>query len=227
MLLRKKDVLYGEILERLVTARYRFGQRILVKELCAETGASRQPIMTALTALSADGFVRIIPQVGCEVINPTPQDIADFYRLFERLEGLMAELAATRQTDAQMKALRKINLRLKEVDHADPGAADEYRVLNQSFHATLHQMAHSPLLDTRQASIFAMSDFFLSQTGSFPAHLNAAPEEHDVIIAALVARDPERARQAAEAHIASVGATVSGRFAASLKRPAARRAAYS
>ncbi len=116
MVLRKKDLLYSEILERLVTARYRFGERILVKELCAETGASRQPIMAALNALGNDGFVRIIPQVGCEVVDPTLQDIGDFYRLFARLEGLLAELAASRHTETQLKALKKINLRIKELD---------------------------------------------------------------------------------------------------------------
>lgn len=214
MALRKKDFLYGEILERLVTARYRFGERILVKELCAETGASRQPIMAALNALGNDGFVRIIPQVGCEVVDPSLQDIADFYRLFARLEGLLAELAAGRHTGAQIKALRKINLRIRELDTGEPGAGEDYRQLNLAFHSALHQMAHSPLLDTRQASLFAMSDFFVSQTGGFAEQLGHAHEEHAVIIEALEDRDAQRARHAAESHIAKVAAMVAARFAA-------------
>jgi DNA-binding GntR family transcriptional regulator len=214
MLLRKKDVLYGEILERLVTARYRFGERILVKELCAETGASRQPIMAALNALGNDGFVRIIPQVGCEVIDPAPQDIADFYRLFARLEGLLAELAASRHTGAQLKSLKKTNRRIAELDRGDANTGEDYRLLNLSFHSTLHQMAHSPLLDTRQASMFAMSDFFVAQTVGFENSLTDASAEHDVIIAALENRDPHRARLAAEAHIDRVATTVTRALAA-------------
>lgn len=215
MALRKKDFLYGEILERLVTARYRFGERILVKELCAETGASRQPIMAALNALGNDGFVRIIPQVGCEVVDPSLQDIADFYRLFARLEGLLAELAASRHTEAQLKALKKINQQIKELDPAEPGAGEDYRLLNLSFHSTLHQMAHSPLLDTRQASMFAMSDFFVSQTGGFDDQLDHSPDEHAVIIDALEERDAHRARHAAETHIANVASLVAESFAQS------------
>ena len=214
MLLRKKDVLYSEILERLVTARYRFGERILVKELCAETGASLQPIMAALNALGNDGFVRIIPQVGCEVANPRLQDIADFYRLFARLEGLLAELAAGRHTEAQLKTLKKTNRRIEELDRSEANSGEDYRLLNLSFHSTLHQMAHSPLLDTRQASMFAMSDFFVAQTVGFDHSLADAPGEHDVIIAALESRDPARARLAAEAHIDRVAATVAQSFAA-------------
>jgi DNA-binding GntR family transcriptional regulator len=222
MALRKKDVLYGEILERLVTARYRFGERILVKELCAETGASRQPIMAALNALANDGFVRVIPQVGCAVVSPRLQDIADFYRLFARLEGLLAEIAASRHSDGQIKALKKINLRIMELDPADPGAGEDYRLLNLSFHSTLHQMAQSPLLDTRQASLFAMSDFFVSQTGGFNDQLDHAPEEHATIIDAIADRDAQRACCAAESHIAHVGALVLARFSASTADPATR-----
>ncbi|MEQ8936893.1 MAG: GntR family transcriptional regulator, partial [Amphiplicatus sp.] len=66
----KSSEIYDLVVERLVNAGYAFGDRLLVKELSAETGASRQPIMSALNRLSAEGFVRIVPQVGCEVINP-------------------------------------------------------------------------------------------------------------------------------------------------------------
>lgn len=52
----KNNKIYDTI-SRLVNARCAFGDRILVKELGSETGASRQPIMAALNRLSADGLV--------------------------------------------------------------------------------------------------------------------------------------------------------------------------
>ena len=61
--MNKKDEIYDLVVDGLINARYRFGQRILVKELAADTGVSRQPIMTALGRLASDGFVRIVPQV--------------------------------------------------------------------------------------------------------------------------------------------------------------------
>ncbi len=73
-------------------------------------------------------------------------------------------------------------------------------------------MAHSPLLDTRQASMFAMSDFFVSQTGGFDNQLGHAPEEHAVIIDALEERDAHRARHAAESHIANVAVMVAASY---------------
>lgn len=207
----KKDVLYDDILDRLISAKYRFGERILVKELATETGASRQPIMAALNALSADGFVRIIPQVGCEVINPTVRDIGDFYKMFARLEGLLAELAAERRTPGQLKTLKDTN-RLIRADLSDHGGED-YCELNRAFHTIFHRMADSNLLNARQSSIFAMSDFFIMQTIGFTSHVADAAAEHEHIIAALERQDANAARIAAEDHIAGVASAVLSRFA--------------
>lgn len=202
----KKDVVYDDILERLISAKYRFGERILVKELAAEIESSRQPILAALNALGADGFVRIIPQVGCEVVNPSVREIGDFYKMFARNEGLLAELAAERRTAGQLKTLKNINRRIKaDLEESD---GEDYRELNRQFHATFHLMASSPLLDNRQSSIFAMSDFFITQTVGFTPHMSDAVNEHDVIIAALEAQEPEAARIAAENHINEVANTV-------------------
>src|SRR5882757_4484587 len=102
----KQGEIYELLVRRLVNARYAFGERILVRELVAEFGVSRQPIMSALNWLAADGFVRIVPQVGCQVINPDRNAVADFYLMFQRMEGLLSELAAARRTDQQLANLR-------------------------------------------------------------------------------------------------------------------------
>jgi DNA-binding GntR family transcriptional regulator len=41
-------------------------------------------------------------------VKPDRNEIADFYLMFERLEGLLAELAAARRTDDQVRALRAL-----------------------------------------------------------------------------------------------------------------------
>ncbi len=202
----KRDFLYADILDRLISAKYRFGERINVKELGAETGASQQPILSALNALSMDGFVRIIPQVGCEVINPTVREISDFYKMFARLEGLIAELAAERRTSSQLRTLKDTN-RLIRAELLE-NSGEDYRELNHTFHKIFHRMADSNLLDSRQSSIFAMSDLFIMQTIGFTAHMTDAADEHDQIIAALEAQDVDAARFAAEAHINAVASSV-------------------
>lgn len=204
----KKDEIYDLLVSRLVDAHYGFGQRLSVKELAADTGASRQPIMAALNRLSSEGFVRIIPQVGCEVVNPGHDEIADFYLMFERLEGLLAELAAARRTDAQMRDLRALQGRILSIDFGDSHSAGEYGQLNRAFHQLVHDMAQSPFVDERQNSNFNMSDFFINQAGGFDHFMADAAREHDEIVEAIASKSPARARALAEAHIGAVASSV-------------------
>lgn len=204
----KSNEVYDLIVDRLVNAHYAFGARLLVKELSVETGASRQPIMSALNRLSAEGFVRIIPQVGCEVINPSRDEIADFFLLFQRTEGLLAELAAVRRTDEDIEQLNTAQQRLHAFARSDKQSPKEYVLLNRNFHQTLHQMAHSPLLDRKQRNNFNICDFFITHSVGFNALVPDAVREHDQIIDAVVRRQPDRARLEAESHIAGIASSV-------------------
>jgi DNA-binding GntR family transcriptional regulator len=206
---KKKDEVYELLVSRLVGAQYRFGQRLSVKEIAADTGASRQPIMAALNRLEAEGFVRIIPQVGCAVGSPSRDEIADFYLMFARMEGLLAELAAARRTESQLRELRRTQDQILSIDLTSGEFGEEYTLLNRRFHQVIHDMAQSPLVDERQSSNFNMSDFFINQSVGFPSFMADVAKEHDEIIDAIASKSPARARAAAEAHIADVALSVS------------------
>jgi DNA-binding GntR family transcriptional regulator len=212
--LHKKSEVYDLIVERLVEARYAFGEPILVKELATELGVSRQPIMTALGRLDADGFVRIVPQVGCQVVDPGSNEIADFYLMFQRMEGLLAELAATRHNEAQIRELREQQRRILSAQQDPEVLREHYAELNRGFHQIIHNMAHSPLLDEKQRANFNMSDFFINQSVGFGAFVHQAVEEHEDIIAAIAGGNAKRARALSEAHIHSVAKSVLAGIAA-------------
>lgn len=206
--MNKRDEVYSRIIARLLTAKVKFGDRLLVKELGAQLEVSRQPIMAALNRLEAEGFVRIIPQVGCQVVNPSRSEIADFYLMFERMEGLLAELAAARRTQPQLEGLRALHNRIMTIDFDAPDAARQYGSLNRDFHQMLHVMARSPLLDERQRNNFNMSDFFINQLAGFRKFMGDAAQEHEEIIDAIAMQAPTRARMITEAHIGGVAKVV-------------------
>ncbi len=206
--MNKKDEVYDRLVDALVHARYAFGERILVKEVATQTGASRQPIMAALGRLAADGFVRIIPQVGCQVVDPDQTAIADFFRMFARMEGLLAELAAERRDDRQLRDLSEAHARIVGLDLTRPGGVKDYIAMNQRFHQVIHEMARSPHLADKQRSNFNMSDFFINHAVGYSSFVPDAMHEHSGIIAALRTRNPATARALAEAHIADVAAAV-------------------
>ncbi len=204
----KSNEVYDFIVDRLVNAHYRFGDRMLVKELSTETGASRQPIMSALNRLSVEGFVSIVPQVGCEVISPSQDEIADFFHLFQLIEGLLAELAANRRTERDIERLQTAQRRINVLLESENPSVREYVRLNRDFHCALHLMSHSPLLERKQRNNFNMADFFISHSVGFGAIMTEAVREHDRIIEAVVKQDPNRARLEAESHFASIAGSV-------------------
>lgn len=206
--MNKRDEVYNRIISLLLSAKIRFGERLLVKELGAELGVSRQPIMAALNRLDAEGFVQIIPQVGCEVTNPNRSEIADFYLMFERMEGLLAELAAARRTPAQLRELSAIHQRIMAIDFSSAEAGRDYGLLNREFHQIIHIMARSPLLDERQRNNFNMSDFFINQIVGFSKFMGNAAQEHQEIIDAIEMQAPTKARSLTETHIGGIASVL-------------------
>jgi DNA-binding GntR family transcriptional regulator len=198
----KKQSVSELLLRRLTSGHYRMGQRIMIKELQRETGASRQPIMVALSDLRSQGFVTIEAKVGCQVISPTARDIEDFFRMFAQTEGFLAELAAERRLASEVTQLRNTNEQIRKLRIADPRSAAAYAALNKKFHSTIRRMAKSPAISERQLISVAMADFLIEQTHGFQSHMAEATADHDEIIHYIERGNAAHARKCVERHIA-------------------------
>lgn len=195
---------YEVIRAKLFTGYYAFGDLISVKELSEETGISRQPIMTALYRLQEQGFVEITAQVGSKVVQPTLQEVLDFYKMFAAIEGVLASLAAQRAQPSQIEQLQSINQRIIDLDPNQPEVALQYRALNVEFHLALHALAQSPHVSLRQQANFDLSDFYLIQTNSFRQNLHFSSQEHQGLIEALADKNHVLSERLAHEHILSV-----------------------
>ena len=203
--MRLGELAHQEIKDRLLDGVYAAGQKLSVEELSSELEVSKQPVMEALRLLSADGLVTIIPQVGCRVAAYDDQEVKDFFALFASMEGAVAGLAASRRTDAQLRALDEISARIGVlVDEEDPARrAHAYRVRNREFHAQIHAMADSAIIVDLSQRMWDRSDFLINTTDlAYPLHSVAKRHhDHENIRRALHARDGELARRTMEEHI--------------------------
>ena len=192
---------------RLLTGRYRAGDRISVEDLVAELGTSRQPVMDALRRLATERFIEITPQVGVRVVVPERRDVLDFFRLLAATEAVCAALAAERADKSGAAKLVEVNEQIGQLlsdDIDDELRARHYRVLNRDFHSQLNTLAQSDILTPIAAFMWDHSDFFISSAFDVRVlmeRLRAAYEEHNAVCRAVTANDPERARQAMEDHV--------------------------
>ena len=213
---------YLHLMQQLLEGSLEPGERLSVVDIAAALHCSRVPVMEALKRLDAEGFVDIIPQVGCRVAMPAPDEVRDFFVMFAAVEACVTGFAAERRTPddvAEFKLLcDDIDRRLRKA--GDPASRDPlYRRLNLDFHTALHRYARAPLACAVAAGLWDRSDFFIRIAfGSlyFNQRVKAA---HAAIRRAVIAGDVAAARAAVTAHLRAVGDAVAERLAARDQAP--------
>lgn len=187
------------------------GEALRMDQLCRGLGTSKQPISDALKRLAHEGYVTVVPKVGCRVRVYTTDEVHAYYRLYASADGLLAELAAQRSTDKDLQQLEAISAAIGELS-LQPlpgrGEAKRYRKLNRDFHRLVRNIAGSwPVAEAAEA-MHDRSDFFLvtMRHAIRTDRVQRAHAEHEEVLAALRRRDAQAARQAMERHVLAVGA---------------------
>lgn len=179
-----------------------------IDEIAKALGTSRQPVMDALRRLSIEGFVEIVPQVGCRPHRPQLDEIRDFFRFFADGEGLIAELAAKRADPEAVLAMRMVSAQIGALaaqggEVANKG--DLYRKFNRQLHAEMRKAAQSQVLAEIVESLGDRSDFFIAcfKDEVFALNLQTAHNEHEEIIDAIASGNSREARAAMKRHISA------------------------
>ena len=176
-----------------------------IDKIAAELKISRQPVMDAMRRLSTEGFVEIVPQVGCRPRRPELSEIRDFFKLFAEGEAIVAELAADRADPQNVLSLRLISSQIGLLSkQSDMGNVDDlYRSLNRQLHAEIRRAARSAPIAEIVESLGDKSDFFIACASGplFSPNLAAAHAEHEEIIEAIAKGSGRKAYSAMKKHI--------------------------
>jgi len=210
---------YEHLMQRLLEGELAPGDRLSVIDLSAQLACSRVPVMEALKRLDAEGFVEIIPQVGCRVAQPDAAEVRDFFELFAAVEGCVARLAAGRRDDDEVREFKalcaQIDRELKEA--GGPEARDpRYRRLNLEFHSAIHRLARAPLACAVAAGMWDRSDFFIKVAFGSLYFNRRVRHAHLAIRRAIVDGDPQAAEAAIATHLRQVGEAVATRLGSDL-----------
>jgi len=195
----RSEYAYQEIRQRVLSGRWRPGELISTYALAEELQISRTPVSEALKRLASEGLIDIIPQVGCIVRVPQPGEIQETFLIRAVLEGLSAEMAASRITDKDINTLEDI-LKMSE-EAAKSNDAVNYESLNRAFHNTISQIANLYTLNRLLVSLWQLSGYQTASIPFFAERFNISLQEHSIILEYLKKRDPAGARQATEAHL--------------------------
>ena len=207
---KRADLAYDAIKSKLISGVLPGGARVDITELVEEIQTSRQPVLAAINRLAAEGFLRVVPQVGCWVASVEPDEVADFFRFFALTEGLACELGAMRREPGHIEALRAnldATVRLVGAKTDATRQAREFFRLNREFHGLIHEMARSSYVATHAGSMWDRCDFYLA---SADAHIQGeriaeSEQEHEAIVNAIADGHVKKAGALMVAHIQSFG----------------------
>lgn len=202
--------LHDEATERIrdmiVEGRLTEGEWINEAELCQQLQISRTPLREALKVLAAEGLIELVPRRGAHVARLSAQEVADLFEALSGVEGLAAELAAARMSEADFVRLRQLQIRIEQRHKAKDRLA--YFHENQAIHMLIVRSSGNSAIIGIHARLIARVRRARYQAILSEARWSAAVEEHAQILAALEKRDARRASELMRRHVAHTGDVV-------------------
>jgi DNA-binding GntR family transcriptional regulator len=195
------------------------GARISEAELARKFGISRGPLREALMRLEGRRLVERKPNLGAYVVGLSARGLDELFTMREALEGMACRLAATAMTDAEIAELTQY---LHCFNHDGEATADYYQAL-EDFHVRIVRGSRNErLIAACCDELFYQFRVYRLQASVQPgARAQVACEEHQRIIDALVAHDPDRAESAMRRHLIEVRANLIWRAPDEKRRPSA------
>jgi len=195
-----------EVRHRIVSGRATPGSRLDEQGLAVELGVSRTPLREAIGRLVKEGLVEYRPYQGAFVRTFNAKEVHDLYTVRRSLEETAIRLATARLTTARLAILREI---LDEINGAlERGDVAEYGEADRRFHETIAGYSDN-------ATLIECLDRLDLQVRIVRTLANRNPEvvartalQRPLVLAALEARDADRAVALMGEHIESVAQAV-------------------
>jgi len=189
---------YEQVKRRIVEGTFPPGYPILEGELEKELGISRTPIREAFARLKQEGLIISIRRKGIFVTSLSLGDMQEIQEMLEGLEGVATKLAAERATEEDIRRLEEAVCRQKDALRRDD--IEAWAVADEAFHNAILEAARNRRIQA------AVSQVRLQWHRQQRLTLRLRPKPflstkvHRETLAAIKARDGERARNIDQRH---------------------------
>jgi DNA-binding GntR family transcriptional regulator len=190
--------------DAIMSGEYAPGARLIERELCERTGASRTSVREVLRQLEAENLVMVVPNRGTIVSVVTHADATDIYEVREVLEGLSARRFAERAGDEHRSRLHEILDELRNAARDN----DHRRALSikDDFYDVLLDGAGNSVVRATLEGLRSRISMLRNASLSQPGRLRNTVAEIEELIEAMDARDADRAEQASRSHVRNAAA---------------------
>jgi DNA-binding GntR family transcriptional regulator len=178
---------------------YPAGQKLVERELCELTGASRSILREALVSLEASGLILRESNRGYRVALLSARQVYEIFELRASLETLAAELFAERASDLEMDELKSL---LDDLEACvASGDLTRMRLVKERYYELLFSGCRNREIRRALENIIDRVHYLRGRLMSDPERRRESLEEMRRLTAALLARDRLEARAASIAHL--------------------------
>lgn len=198
-----KDQAYTYLRDAIVTGDLEDGSQHSVYRLADQLGISRTPVREAVLQLAAAGLVTVEKNRGIRIHGITVADIRDIFELRLMIEVPAAAYAAV-HAGKELRALLEsetlaMEASTKTHDH------EQFRFHDQALHDHISGVLENQRLSSVLTGLRDVTRAHGAWTGNSTRPVREIMAEHEVIVEALFARDPDRASQAMRDHLVRTG----------------------
>lgn len=197
------SAVHAEIERLILTGDLAPGAKLTEALLAERLGVSRGPIREAFRILEEAGLVRQEKNRGVFVRSIPPDEAGEIYDLRAMLEESAGRQLADRITPDQLRTLRTMVEQMERVvrDGLEPGAGDQYHLLNLAFHETLVDFVGNRKLSALYRRLVKELSLLRRANLAGGRQMPASASEHRGILKAIAAGDAEAAARALRAHV--------------------------
>ncbi len=191
------DLAYARLKHALLSGRLEPGTTLTLRELAAQLGTSMMPVREAVTRLSAESALCVLPNRGIVVPALDADTAAELWRLRILLEGDACAEAARRAGAAELERIRALCAAVET--HGRAGDLHGVLEANSDFQFAIYEAARGPIAlriieSLRMKSVPHCTAAIRRMLAQHPAYFDECWRNHDALVEALAGRDGEQAR---------------------------------
>ncbi len=184
------DAILTRLRDMIIEGHLAPGARLNEGQIGAQLGVSRTPLREAIKFLASEGLVELVPSRGAIVKSFGAKEVHDMLEVIRMLEQQAGIQACKTASDQDIARLRAVHDEMIACYARKDRLA--YYKLNQDIHTAIVALVDNGALSEVHGRLQTRLKRirFIGHEG--PERWSKAVAEHEEIIAALEARDPER-----------------------------------
>ncbi|MGE4549136.1 MAG: GntR family transcriptional regulator [Intestinibacillus sp.] len=191
---------YEYIKEMILRGDITSGEKIPEQKIVEQLNVSRTPVREAVRRLAGDGLIVFTPNKSAEIIRVDAKFKRDLGVVRFTTDCLSAILALQNGSNADFESLRELSGKCQEAQQeGDLWSRIRY---DSAFHMRLVEISGNALLVEIQKNLYVKAQFAQTHTLLHKEGTDSCDvRQHEEIISALFARDPERVMSAIRQHL--------------------------